>query len=134
MSTDLDLNSSADVYTTGGKDLATNSGLRNVLQSIGIHVRSVVVTLVGETITPAFLNEIEEDIRSAISSDENISTIRTFNIGEVNKQTNTITIDIETELNDFGQQQIELSDITSADGDDDFEYGEGDYGDGDFGE
>jgi hypothetical protein len=100
--TDLDLNSDKDIHIDGSNDLATVSGIEQLEQSVAIDVMDEVQEFIGGRVTGKNLGLLEERFRQAINEDPQVVSVRTLNITEYDRRTDTISVEISTiENEDF---------------------------------
>lgn len=96
---DLQLDTSSDVIVDGGNDLATINSDANLRQTIGIIARDVVRPLIGSQVTANTIERIESRLQSALTDSRKIDSVEEVSIEEVNRQTNTIAINMTVNFN-----------------------------------
>lgn len=93
--TDVDLNTDKDIHLDGANDLALTSGIEQLQQSVAIDVFDELQNFIGGRLTGETLGLLEERVRQALDDDPQLSTVRSVDILEYNRGTQSVTISIE---------------------------------------
>lgn len=92
---DLYLDRNRDIEFTGGNDVRMITGVDNAEQQVGIEVGASVQPDIGSRLTNQALERIRSVATEILRNDPSVTQITAVRITEVNKQTDTISIDVE---------------------------------------
>lgn len=97
-----------DIVRAPDGDIQTVTGTENIEQSLAILVRDEIDDVIGKTITPGTLAEMEDALSQAVSRDPQVTGIVSLSITEINKQDNTISVKAETSEDETFVSEIDL--------------------------
>jgi len=94
--TDLDLDSSKDVYLDGSNDLAVVSGEAQLRQSVAIDAMDEIQEFIGGRVTGKNVGLLEERLRRAFNDDPQLDEVVNVNVVEYDRRTNELVIEATT--------------------------------------
>lgn len=96
---DLKLGKDREVVQGADQDLKLTSGVETVEQSVGIKAGQALRPLIGEPTTTQNFVDVEEELAEVIEEDPQVDTVLRVNIVEVNRQQNSVTVEVFTSYN-----------------------------------
>lgn len=97
---DLKVNIDRQVSVGDDNDLRQTHGIETVQQSTILSVGNEIRPLIGDTVTPESLAEITSRIRRALRRDPQLDSVRRVDVETINKDNNTIEIEVFVGFND----------------------------------
>jgi hypothetical protein len=85
-----------DIERAADGDVAVVTDEDAAIQALAILVRDEVRDLTGSTITPRTLAQATTAVNDAVRSSDDFTNIRSLSITEINKQTNTVSVQAST--------------------------------------
>lgn len=95
---DLQLNTDRQVHLDDTGDLDQTSGVETVKQSAMLNAGQFLRPLVGEPITAQRIGHAESKIKQTLQNDPQIASVRSVRISAIDKDTNSVTIDVHTDV------------------------------------
>lgn len=107
--TDILLNSDKDIAIDSANDIGLISGIRQLSQSVALDVMDEIPDIVGGRVTGQNIGLLEEKIRRGLNEDPQLSEVRSVNITEFNRQSNTLSMEVlVVDNDDFTLEDVQV--------------------------